>query len=95
MEAAEPEERAAEEKRVEEKSGERKRENIGSVEKEERGSLMADVEDESVLSLKVESFWRGEEEEEEDGGGRGRGSGEGWIVAGDAIVGLLWKWLQS
>lgn len=68
MEAAEPEERAWEEKWVEENEGERKRENMGSVEKAARGLLVvavavvvvvdgvASMEDGRSLSLKVESL---------------------------------------
>lgn len=39
MEAAEPEDRAEEEKRVESKSGERKRENMGSEKKVSRNEV--------------------------------------------------------
>lgn len=90
MEAAEPEERAEEEKRVESNSGERKREKVGSEEKVSRGEgdCSEVVEEgcggvlglvEGVLGfLKVESLWSGEEEDE-----------EGWEalwMAGEAIV---------
>lgn len=90
MEAAEPEDRAWEEKWVEEKSGERKREKIGSVEKLARGLvvvvLVVAVESREdglwSLSLKVESLWSGDED---DGGERE----DLWIAAEEAIVVLL------
>jgi hypothetical protein len=71
VEAGEPEERAAEEKEVEEKEGERNGERNGSLEKESRGEAeeVAVVEDgggeEAEGVLKVERRWRGEEEEGE------------------------------
>lgn len=69
MEAGEPEERAAEEKVVEEKEGERKGERIGSLEKESKGDVVVVVVvvviergggGEDVGFLKVERRWSGD-----------------------------------
>lgn len=57
MEAGEPEERAAEEKEVEENEGERKAEKMGSAAKVSNGDVAVAV---AVGLLKVESRWRGE-----------------------------------
>lgn len=57
MEAGEPEERAAEEKEVEENEGERKAEKMGSAAKVSNGDVAVAV---VVGLLKVESRWRGE-----------------------------------
>lgn len=105
MEAGEPEERAAEEKEVEEKFGERKAENIGSEAKESRGDWAVELVDVDVVvvvvegeppavgDLKVERRCRGEEED----GGEDDESGDLWSVNGcDAIFayssskGIFW-----
>lgn len=86
MEAAEPEERAWEEKWVEEKVGERKREKIGSFAKVDSGSLVvlvAVVEyDECEVLVAVVSS------EDDDGGFcGGGGDGEG----GSLKVESFWR----
>lgn len=87
VEAGEPEERAAEEKVVEEKDGERKGEKIGSSAKASRGddddgaAAPAEAAAEGVGDLKVERRWRGEDGDgEEDRGDRS--------AAGEAIFAL-------
>lgn len=81
MEAAEPEERAWEEKWVEEKVGERKREKIGSFAKVDSGSLVVLVEyDECGVLVAVVSS-------EDDDGGFCGGDGEG----GSLKVESFWR----
>lgn len=83
VEAGEPEERAAEEKVVEEKDGERKGEKIGSSAKASRGDDdgAAAAPAGGVGDLKVERRWRGEDGDgEEDRGDRS--------AAGEAIFAL-------
>lgn len=59
-EAAEPEERADEENLEEEKSGDKNGEKMGSLENESRGDKLGVV---GLLSLNVDSRWRGDGEE--------------------------------
>lgn len=62
VEAGEPEERAADEKEVVEKEGERNAERMGS-EAMESSAVAAAAEGEEVIGLlKVERRWRGEED---------------------------------
>lgn len=75
VEAAEPEDRAAEEKRVESKEGERKAEKVGSDAKASRGEAPPAV---TVAVVGVERFWRGEAGAADDL----------WIAAGDAMLSL-------
>ena len=72
MEAAEPADRAAEEKRVESKEGERKAEKVRSEAKASRGEAPP------VAVVGVESFWRGE--------GDATGVGEDFWIEGDAAM---------
>lgn len=74
VEAAEPADRAAEEKRVESKEWERKAEKVGSEAKASRGEAppVAVVGVEATVG--VESFWRGE-----------GGVGEAFWIAGRAM----------
>lgn len=85
VEAGEPEERAAEEKVVEEKDGERKGERIGSSAKESSGDDDDTAAEAAggVGDLKVEERrLRGE-----DGDGEGD-RGDLWRAAGEAIFSL-------
>lgn len=91
VDAGEPEERAADEKELEEKEGERKAEKTGSEAKESKGDVVVVVLAEWG-ELKVERRWIGEAAtaaetvaEEEERGDLWDWNGDGGAAAGDAI----------